>query len=87
MQFHCGPQSLCCTIRDEGPGFGPDALPDPFAEESLTRPSGRGLTLIRSFMDVVRFNDQGNEITLFKRRPPSSPTGVLNCDELAVVGR
>ena len=72
--------------RDDGPGFDPHSLPDPFSEESLTSPSGRGLTLIRSFMDEVRFNDQGNEITLFKRRPPLSKR-VLNSDELAMAGR
>lgn len=86
VQFHCGPRSLHCTIRDDGPGFDPHSLPDPFSEGSLTRPSGRGLTLIRSFMDEVRFNDQGNEITLFKRRPPL-PKRVLNSDELAMAGR
>ena len=86
VQFHCGQRSLHCTIRDDGPGFDPHSLPDPFSAESLTRPSGRGLTLIRSFMDEVRFNDQGNEITLFKRRPPLLKR-VLNSDELAMAGR
>ena len=42
--------------------------------------------LIRAFMDEVRFNDQGNEITLFKRRPPLA-TRVFNSDELALAGR
>ncbi|MFM9964922.1 MAG: ATP-binding protein [Planctomycetaceae bacterium] len=82
VQFHCGPRSFQCTIRDEGPGFNPDSLPNPFSDESLARPSGRGLMLIRSFMDEVRFNDQGNEITLFKRCPPFSAR-VSNSDELA----
>ena len=82
VQFQCGSRFFYCTIRDEGPGFDPDSLPNPFSEESLTRPSGRGLTLIRSFMDEVRFNDRGNEITLFKCRPPLLPP-VLNRDELA----
>lgn len=70
VQFHCDSRSFQCTIRDEGSGFDPDSLPDPFSKESVARPSGRGLTLIRAFMDEVRFNDLGNEITLFKRRPP-----------------
>ena len=86
VQFQCGMRSLICTVRDEGPGFDPDSLPDPFSEESLMRPSGRGLTLIRSFMDEVRFNDQGNEITLFKRRPPLA-TRVIDSHELAFAGR
>ena len=86
VQFQCGPRSFRCTIRDEGPGFNPNSLPDPFSEESLARPSGRGLTLIRSFMDEVRFNGQGNEITLVKRRPPLSAR-VIDCDELSLAGR
>ena len=86
VQFQCGLRSFHCTIRDEGPGFDPNTLPDPFSDKSLQRPSGRGLTLIRAFMDEVRFNDQGNEITLFKRRPPLA-TRVFNSDELALAGR
>ena len=53
---------------------------------ALRLPAAISVTLIRSFMDEVRFNDQGNEITLFKRRPPL-PKQVLNSDELAMAGR
>jgi DNA-binding response OmpR family regulator len=56
------------TIRDEGPGFDPDSLPDPTDPENLEKASGRGLLLIRSFMDEVMHNDTGNEIRLVKRR-------------------
>jgi anti-sigma regulatory factor (Ser/Thr protein kinase) len=56
------------VIRDEGPGFDPQSLPDPTQAPCLERPSGRGLLLIRSFMDEVTFNAAGNEITLVKRR-------------------
>jgi CheY-like chemotaxis protein len=57
------------TIRDEGPGFDPSTLPDPADPASLSM-SGRGLVLVRTFMDEVRFNAEGNEITLIKRRRP-----------------
>ena len=56
------------VIRDEGPGFNVAALPDPTDPENLIQPSGRGLLLIRTFMDEVLFNDRGNEITLVKRK-------------------
>jgi DNA-binding response OmpR family regulator len=56
------------VIRDEGPGFDPSKLPDPTDPENLERASGRGLLLIRSFMDEVEHNSTGNEITLVKRR-------------------
>ncbi len=53
---------LVISIRDEGEGFDPDKLPDPLAEENLLRQSGRGLLLIRSFVDK------------FEARP-GTPTG------------
>jgi CheY-like chemotaxis protein/anti-sigma regulatory factor (Ser/Thr protein kinase) len=56
------------VIRDEGPGFDPHGLPDPTDPENLTKPSGRGVMLIRTFMDNVGFNADGNEITMIKRR-------------------
>jgi CheY-like chemotaxis protein/anti-sigma regulatory factor (Ser/Thr protein kinase) len=60
------------TVRDEGPGFDPSTLPDPTDPANLCRIGGRGLLLIRTLMDEVRFNAAGNEITLVKRRqsPP-----------------
>jgi CheY-like chemotaxis protein/anti-sigma regulatory factor (Ser/Thr protein kinase) len=56
------------TIRDEGPGFDPSSLPDPTDPENIGKICGRGLLLIRTFMDDVRFNDSGNEITLIKKK-------------------
>ena len=55
-------------IRDEGPGFDPSQLPDPTDPANMERVSGRGLLLVRTFMDEVRHNDRGNEITMVKRR-------------------
>lgn len=62
------------TVRDEGPGFDPSAVPDPTAPENIGKPCGRGLLLIRSFMDDVWHADNGREITMVKRRPqPERP--------------
>lgn len=47
---------LTFSIHDEGPGFAHDHLPDPLADENLMRDHGRGVFLIRSLMDSVRFN-------------------------------
>jgi CheY-like chemotaxis protein/anti-sigma regulatory factor (Ser/Thr protein kinase) len=55
------------TIRDEGPGFDPSTLPDPTDPANLGRIGGRGLLLIRTFMDSVTHNRTGNEVTLVKR--------------------
>lgn len=56
------------VIRDQGPGYDAAALPDPTDPENMERAHGRGLLLIRTFMDDVRLNDKGNEVTLVKRR-------------------
>jgi anti-sigma regulatory factor (Ser/Thr protein kinase) len=55
-------------IRDEGPGFDAAGLPDPTDPVNFEKESGRGILLIRTFMDEVRFNATGNEITLIKLR-------------------
>lgn len=62
------PEQLAFIVRDEGPGFDPQTLPDPEDPENILRAHGRGLLLIRSFMDDVVFNDKGNQITLIKYR-------------------
>lgn len=57
------------TVRDEGNGFDPNREPDPTAEENLLSTSGRGLLLMRAFVDEVRFKQRrgrGMEITLTK---------------------
>lgn len=54
------------VIRDEGPGFNHQKVRDPLQEENMDRVGGRGLLLIRSFMDDVSYNSAGNEITLVK---------------------
>lgn len=54
-------------ISDEGTGFDPGQVPDPTDPGNLERASGRGLLLMRTFLDDVRFNDRGNEVTLVKR--------------------
>jgi CheY-like chemotaxis protein len=62
-------------VRDEGSGFDPSTLPDPTDLANLDRPSGRGLLLIRTFMDEVRHNEKGNEIEMvMRRRAPEGET-------------
>jgi CheY-like chemotaxis protein len=55
------------VIRDEGSGFDVSALPDPTDPSNLEKASGRGIFLMRSFMDQVFFNPAGNVVTLVKR--------------------
>ena len=57
------------NIADQGKGFVPDEVPNPLAPENLLKDSGRGIFLMRTFMDEVRFRNlnSGTEITLIKR--------------------
>jgi CheY-like chemotaxis protein/anti-sigma regulatory factor (Ser/Thr protein kinase) len=62
------------VVRDEGPGFDPSDIPDPTDPDYLERPSGRGMLLMRSFMDAITYNDVGNCVTLVKRAPSLDET-------------
>ena len=53
-------------ISDEGPGFDFEDVPDPTLDENLDKPTGRGLMLIRAYMDTVEFNEKGNELHMVK---------------------
>ena len=59
---------ICVQISDDGKGFDTKAIADPTNESNLHRVSGRGLFLIRSFMDQVSHNQAGNQITMTKIR-------------------
>ena len=74
LAFEQTPEGLVITIRDQGKGLDPDKIPDPLAAENLLKTSGRGIFLIRSFMDEVFINPSltGTEIKLIKHVPGSS---------------
>jgi serine/threonine-protein kinase RsbW len=65
--------ALVFTIADQGKGLNPEAVPDPLAPENLLRGTGRGIFLIRSFMDEVHFRQlhPGTELTLVKKLTPA----------------
>jgi len=68
VNFETTPDDLVITIRDQGKGLDPNSVPDPLAPENLLKTSGRGIFLIRSFMDRVEIHpsDAGTEIKLIK---------------------
>jgi serine/threonine-protein kinase RsbW len=59
------------SITDEGEGFKPESVEDPRWGEGLYKPGGRGLLLMNSYMDIVKFNEQGNSVYMvrYKERP------------------
>lgn len=62
--------SILLVVRDEGPGFDPSHVPDPTAPDNIFRGSGRGILMIRSFMDDVQFERGGREIRMKKKPLP-----------------
>lgn len=56
------------SMTDEGGGFKPEAVPDPRSQENLYKTGGRGLLLMRAYMDVVEFNQSGNSVRMVKYR-------------------
>ena len=64
------PPGIAIRVRDEGPGFDPESVPDCLASENLLKASGRGIFLIRSFMDEMvmqRAPEGGMEVLMVKR--------------------
>lgn len=68
VDFERTNRELVITIRDQGKGLDLSKIPDPLAPENLLKTSGRGIFLIRSFMDEVEINPSqtGTEIKLIK---------------------
>jgi serine/threonine-protein kinase RsbW len=70
VQVESSEEGVTVTIGDEGEGFDPASLPDPTSPENLLRQSGRGILLIRAFMDdfdLHRREGGGTEARLFKK--------------------
>lgn len=81
VDFEAEPQAvpeLTIRVRDQGDGFDPEELADPLAPENLLKASGRGIFLIRNFMDQVqlrRVPQGGMEIQMTKRVSSEPTTG------------
>lgn len=51
-------------VKDEGPGFNHDELPDPTSPENLEKPGGRGIFLMKHLSDQVEFRENGKTVEL-----------------------
>lgn len=63
------------VIVDEGEGFDPEDVPDPTLEEFIERPCGRGLMLMRAYLNVCEYSDGGRCLTMERER--NSPLPIL----------
>lgn len=64
ISFSIRPDHISFTIKDEGPGFNYDSLPDPTAPENIENPNGRGVFLMKNLADKVEFEDKGATVKL-----------------------
>jgi len=60
------------VVKDQGQGFDPNAVPDPLAAENLEAEHGRGMLLMKFWMDEVFFKQGGTEVHM-RKRPPGGP--------------
>ena len=60
-------EEVAVRVTDQGSGFDPTTVPDPTLPDNISKTGGRGIFLMRALMDEVRFNDQGNSVTLVLR--------------------
>ncbi len=57
-------KSLIITSKDQGPGFKPEEIADPLAEENLLNTSGRGVFLMKEYAEEVKYLDNGTKLVL-----------------------
>ena len=68
IEFECTAKELVIVVRDQGKGLDEKKIPDPLAPDNLMKTSGRGIFLIRSFMDAVEIHPSqaGTELKMIK---------------------
>ena len=71
IDYSVGMDKVEVSMADLGNGFDPDLIPDPRIGKNLYKTEGRGLLLMRSYMDVVEFNERGNGVRMvrYKEKP------------------
>ena len=66
-------------VRDDGAGFELVRIPDPTLPDRLSLPTGRGIMLMRAYLDELAYNDKGNEVQLIKEKKPCPPPHQPDC--------
>ena len=72
VRFAITSQEVQLIVTDQGRGFAPSDVPDPTTDDHLEEPNGRGIMLMRAYMDEVTYNTAGNEVRMVKRIRPSA---------------
>jgi serine/threonine-protein kinase RsbW len=82
IDYSISSEKVEITITDEGQGFEPEAVEDPRFGKGLYEPGGRGLLLMNSYMDIVKYNEEGNSVHMvrYKEKPHLSDNRSQNLD-------
>ena len=67
FRFRCNPDEVSIAVKDEGRGFDTNEMPDPTASENIGSVHGRGIYLMKAFMDEVRFEEGGVVVHMRKK--------------------
>jgi serine/threonine-protein kinase RsbW len=80
VDYLIAPDKIEICMTDEGEGFDPEVIPDPRYGDNLYKPAGRGMLLMRAFMDVIEYNKKGNSLRMIRYREKRNPksTGKSN---------
>ena len=68
LAYRVLPERVEIHVTDEGDGFDPAKVPDPTADENLAKPSGRGIMLMRCYMDEVAYAGDGRQVYMRRQR-------------------
>jgi len=69
IDYDVGDSRIRVAVQDQGPGFDPSSVPDPTLETNLEIPSGRGLFLMKAYMESLTYNPSGNRLEMVYRHP------------------
>ncbi len=73
VDYSIEPDKIEICMTDEGEGFDPEVIPDPRYGDNLYKPAGRGMLLMRSFMDVLEYSKKGNSLRMIRYREKRNP--------------
>jgi serine/threonine-protein kinase RsbW len=66
IRYRVTPERIDIEVCDEGEGFAPESVPDPTLPEYIDRPHGRGIMLMRAYLDEVTYARNGSIVRLVK---------------------
>lgn len=73
IEAEIGDDKMHVEIEDEGEGFDPGDVPDPTAEDFIDRPTGRGLLLMKAYLNSFEYTKNGRRLRMERERNSELP--------------